>query len=105
MADRIELMRVALSAPDRQPQPNNAGRVDAVDDFLDTKLFGIRSAFLVDQRVTMKAGGNELLPRWVGKQITRELFDRELIKWFVFIQRLNHPIAVRPHRALGVDGV
>src|SRR4051794_28375185 len=102
MADRIELMRVALSAPDRQPQPNNAGRVDAVDDFLNTKLLGVRSAFLVDQRVAMKTGRNELLARGVGKQVAGELLDRELIEWFVFIQRLNHPIAVRPHRTLGI---
>src|SRR3954453_17218104 len=67
MADWIELMRVTLGTTERKPQPHNAGCINAIDHSLDAKLLGVRAAFLIDQRVTMKSGGNELLSRWVGK--------------------------------------
>ena len=55
-----------------RPSKTRAGRVDAVDDRLDAELLQVDAAFLVDQRVAVKAGGDPLLQRRVGQQVAGE---------------------------------
>ena len=63
LCDRVELVVVALGAPDGQTQKRGAGRVDAVDDRLDAELLGVNAAFLVDLGIAMEARGNLLIDR------------------------------------------
>jgi hypothetical protein len=71
---------MALCATDRQSQPNGSGRVDSINDSFDSKLFRICAAFLIHQRIAMKACRDQLLLRRRFQQITRQLFDRKLIE-------------------------
>ena len=108
--DRIEFVRVALRTAYGQPQPDCARRAGAIHDLFDARLFRVYAAFFVDDCVAMKARRHQLrfsLQRVCGlrQQITRKLFNGETIKRLVLIQRLNHPIAVRPHHALAINRV
>ena len=46
----------------------------------------------------MESGGDTLIPCRLGKQITGELLDRELVERHIGIQRGDDPIAIRPDR-------
>src|SRR5690242_14771903 len=69
---------------------------------MKTKLERINAALFVEHRVAMEPGGDALLRRRAGQQITGELLDRELIERHVRIDRVDHPIAVRPDRTIAV---
>ena len=80
LRERIEEVIMTLRTGERCPQPNSSGRTHAVDDRLDTILFGIDAPLFVDHRVAMKSCGNPLSLRRIGKQIAGDLLDGELIK-------------------------
>ena len=58
--------------------------------------FGIHAAFAIGQRVAVEAGGDTLFDGGVGQQVARELFDRELVKRHVAVERVDHPMAIAP---------
>ncbi len=103
LRDWVVLVRVTLSTADRQAEPRGSGRVDAIDDRFDAKLFLIGSSFLVDQRVAVKAGGDELLGRCVRQQVAGKLFQRELVERHVGVDRVDDPLAVLPNLASRID--
>ena len=51
----------------------------------------------------MESGRDALRLRGVGQQVAGKLLDGEFIERQVLVERLDHPIAIRPHRAPGVD--
>src|SRR5207244_1078326 len=55
---------------------------------------------LVDHRVAQKAGGDDLVLRRFGEEVSRNLLDNELVVGQVAIQRADHPIAIEPDLAL-----
>src|SRR5262245_13173593 len=93
---------MALSATDRKPQKGLADGVDAINYALDAELFGIDAALLIEHRVPQKTCGHPGLQRRLRQQIARQLFDRELIEGHVFVERVDHPVAIRPDRASAV---
>ena len=58
----------------------------------------IDAALLVEHGVTMEACGNELIGGGVGQHVAGKLFDRKLTEGHILIERVDHPIAVFPHR-------
>ena len=60
MADRIVFVRVTLGATDGQTEPGGAGGVGAIDGPLDAELLRIGAPFLVERRVAMETGGDNL---------------------------------------------
>ena len=52
--------------------------------------------------VTMEGGGDDLVAGGVREQVAGELLDGEGVERLVVVEGLDHPIAVRPHRALRV---
>ena len=98
-------MVVAARAADRQAQKGRSGRADAVNHGLDAVLLVVDAAFLIDHRVAVKAGGDQLLLRRVGQKIAGDLLDDEAVERHAAIQGVDHPIAVAPDRAVAVDGI
>ena len=43
--------------------------------------------------------------RRAGQEVAGELLDREPVERQVAVDGVDHPVAVGPHRPLGVDGV
>ncbi len=97
LADRVELVIMALRATDRQAEERRSRRVNPVDDRLDAELFGIDSAFLIDLGGAMEAGGNLLFERGVGQQVACELLNHKLVKRQIAIERVDHPITIFPN--------
>ena len=79
--------------------------IDAVKDAVDSKLFFVDTAFLIDLCVAVKTGCDLLADRRSGQQVARQLLDRKLIEGHIGIQRVDHPIAKLPNRPGAVDRV
>ena len=99
MRNRVELVRVALGAADRQPEPGRPGRGHAVGHRVEAEFERVDSPFLVEHRVSVKARRHLLRNPGVRQHVAGKLLDRESIKRQIGVQRLDHPIAVRPDRA------
>src|SRR5262245_52264788 len=57
LADRVVAMAVALTATERQTEPDCPRRVDAIDDIVDARLLGVAAPFAVGHVITMKTSG------------------------------------------------
>ena len=71
--------------------------MDAINHGVEAVLQRIDAAFLVDHRVAVESGGDDLIGGGVGKEVPGELLDGELIERHVGVERIDHPIAPRPH--------
>ena len=98
-------MIVALSTADAEAEPDGAGGGHAVEDAVDPELFLVDAALLIDLRVAMKAGGDDLALAGLRQEIAGELLDGELVEGHVRIERIDHPVAEFPNLARRVDGV
>ena len=100
--DGVVLVRMALGAVHGQAHPGGAGGPDAVDHGVEAVFVRIDAALLVEHGVAVEAGGHEVFGRGAGQEVARELLDAELVVGEVGVQRLDHPVAVRPDRARAV---
>ena len=105
LGDRVELVGVALRAGHRDPHPDRHGGVDAIDDSYVTKLFVVGATLIVGQCVAMKGGGHQLLVRWVGEQISSQLFDGKLIEGHTVVDGFDDPVAIGPNRSGRIVGI
>ena len=44
-----------------------------------------------------------MIERRVGQQVAGKIFDRKLIVGHVLIERLDHPVTVRPHFTIVIE--
>ena len=102
MRERVELMRVALRAAEREAEPRRAGCGDAIGHRVKTELVRIDAALLVQHRVTVKARRDFLIERRAGQHVSRDLLDGELIERLVRIERVDDPVAIRPDAARAI---
>ncbi len=86
--DGIEFVVVALTATDRQPQPCRADSADAIAQVTSFVILGLGSALFGGQQQAIKARGNLLFLCRIGQQIPGDLFDSELIEWFLWLNAL-----------------
>ena len=105
LAERVELVVVALTTADREAEPDAAGGVHAVNNRIDAELLQVDAALLVDHRVAMETGRGQLVRSRVRQQVAGELFDGETVKRHVGVEGIDHPVAIFPDRPAGVDGV
>ena len=103
LRERVELVIVAHRAAGRQAHPHLRRRLRAVARVEHGVLFVDRAAFAGRDVAAVEAGADLLLERRVRQQVAGQVFDRELIERHVRVERLDHPIAVRPHLAEVVD--
>ena len=64
-----------------------------------SELERIDSALLVEHRVAMKPGGDELVHRRIFQHVSGKLLDRELIIGHVLVERPDNPVPIGPDRA------
>ena len=95
-------MRVALGACGRQPEPRSAGGAHTIDHREVAELERIDAPFLVDHRVAVEAGGNDVVGRGAGQEVAGDLPNRELVERHVVVERTNHPVSIRPDRPLTI---
>ncbi len=85
LADRVVLVVVALRTADGEAEQDGTRRVDPVHDRLDAELLDVDPAFLVDRRIPVEAGRNELGGRWRGSRspaiwsVTKRSYGRSLL--------------------------
>ena len=102
LADRIELVAVALGTADGQPHPDLQRGVGPVLHGRHAVLFVVGAPFGVGQGVAVEGRGDFLVNGRPGTQIASQLVNGELIERLVGIEGVNHPVAVSPDRAEGV---
>ena len=88
---------------DRQAQEDGTGGVDAVDHCVDPELLVVGSTLLVDQRVAVKAGGDQLVQAALWDQVSGELFGRKAIEGHVGVDGIDDPVTVFPYRTGSID--
>ena len=89
-------MVVALRAAGRQPEPGDAGGAHPVDHRQIAKLERVDSPLLVDHRVAVEAGGDDVVGRVAGEKIAGDLAAREGVEGHVVVEGPDHPIAIGP---------
>ncbi|MFO0871301.1 MAG: hypothetical protein U0935_20450 [Pirellulales bacterium] len=72
--------------PRRRTEPDLAGRGDSIGDRIDTELFLVGATFLIDQRIAVETGGDNLVGGGAGKQVARQLLDRELVEQEIAVE-------------------
>ena len=92
--NRIVFVCVALGTTHGESQPNRSDRIGSIECRSDPKFLLVGTTFGVGEGLAIEGGGNALIGSRVGKLITRQLLDRELIERHIAIECLNHPVAV-----------
>ncbi len=87
---------MASRAADGVCEPDGAGGFSAIENGFVPELFLINASFAVGQGLSMERGGEQLVGRWIGEQVSGELFDGELIKRHVAVDGVDDPVAVAP---------
>ncbi len=77
-------------------------RVGPVRDVLDAVFLLDDASLLRDLVIAVEAGGQYLFLGGIGQQVTGQLPGDELIVRVIFVERVDHPIAPRPHGAQAV---
>ena len=95
--ERIKLMVVTDCTTRRHPQPDLSECFRPVASIEHVVFFWDRAPFAGGDVAPVEARLNLLIERPVWQQVTRQLFDRELIERDVPIERGNHAFAIRPH--------
>ena len=98
----IILVIVATRAAERETQPRGAGGFHPINHRFHAPFLGDDAAFAVDAVVAIETGGHLLLQRRLRQHVPGQLFNSELVKRLVRVQRLNQPIAPRPLLAAAV---
>lgn len=78
---------VALSTLKRESQDRFADVVHSIEDCLHTKLFIENRRFAVGHAIAEETGRHGLVLRAIGKKISSDLFDNELVIGHVGVDR------------------
>ena len=98
LRDGVVFVRMALAAQERQPQPGCSRRGHAIGHGMEPELERINPALFIEHRVAMEPRGDLLRDVGIGQHVPGNLLDGETVKRHVVVQRVDHPVAVRPHR-------
>ena len=90
---------VTLRAAKSQAKHHLARCGNAVKNRVDAELFLVYPALGVDLCVAMKPGGDALGQGGTVQHVAGELLDDKPVERQVTVRRVDHPVAVWPHRA------
>ena len=96
LTDRVILVIVTTGAAQREPHPDRAHRLHAIDDVLRPPLLVERPTLGIDAMVAVEPGREHLAPGGIRQQVTGKLFHGELVVRHVVVKRLDHPVAPGP---------
>ena len=96
LAERVVFVIVTSGAAHGQPEPNRRSGLDAIDHVFDEKFWGQGTALRILPVISIESRSENLEFGCIGKHVTGELFDGELIKRHVLMKSLNHPVPPGP---------
>ena len=102
-ADRVEFVVVARRATGREPEPHRGHRLNAVLGVNGFILGRDGPALARGGQATVETGRDFLVDGRIGQKIAGHLLDRKPVERHVLFERVDHPIAVGPDRAVIVD--
>ena len=104
LADRVELVVVALRAGEGQAQDGFAQRLHAVRVVVEQVLRGDRATLVGVHVVALEARRDQLGVRRVRHEVAGELLEQEAVVGLVVVEGLDDPVAPEPEVATAVDG-
>ncbi len=96
LRDRVELVRVALGALDRQAEDALADRLHPVEHRLHAELLGVDAPLLVDHRVAEEARRDDLILGGIRELVPGDLLDDEAVVGEVAVEGVDDPVAIEP---------
>ena len=102
LGDGVEFVVVAAAAGHRGAQPKGGHRFHLVKNVLHAILLRDAAALAINHVVAIEGRRQPLLVRRLRQQVAGKLLDGEVVVGLVCVQRAHHPIAPRPHIAVGV---
>ena len=103
LRDWIEFVIVTLRASGGEPHPHRHRRVGTIHRISKNKLLIDRAPLTRGDVAAIESRSDLLIHGRVWQQVTRQLPDCEVVIRQVVIERLHHPIAIRPHAAFVVE--
>jgi hypothetical protein len=96
---------MAAGADEGDAKIDGAQGLDAVEGVLG-RVFGLDDAALAGAHIAAdESSGHLLIDGGVGEEVAGQLLGGELIERLVPVERFDHPLAVGPDIALGIDMV
>ena len=104
LADRIELMVVALRAGEGQAEDGLTKGLHAVGVIVDEVLSGNRATLVGVHVVALETGRDQLAVVGVRHEVAGDLLRDEAVVGFVVVEGLDDPVAPEPEVTAAVDG-
>ena len=104
LADRIELMVVALRASEGQAEDGFTEGLHAVGVVVDEVLGGNRATLVGVHVVALESGGDELAVVGIRHEVAGDLLRDEAVVGLVVVEGLDDPVAPEPEVTPAVDG-
>ena len=86
-----------------EPKPRLSGCFDSINNRLNPPFFGNDSPFTINSMVSIEAGCNNLISRWMRKHVSSKLLNGKSIKREITIESIYNPITPWPIRTTGVS--
>ena len=102
MRDGVVLVGMTVRASHGRTHPGGEGRVNPIGHRDVPEFLVICPALVVGLGISMKGGGDQLILRRLGQQISGHLLDGELIKRQVFVKGPDDVIPIGPNGARGI---
>ena len=105
MGKGVIFVAVTLGTTISRSHPDLHRGVHPIHDGGMPVLFRVRTPFCIVRRIPMETTGNPLRISRLGKQVSGEHFDRELIVGLIGIQGFDQPVAPSPNRPRGIVNI
>ena len=96
---------MALGTGHGGAHPNGHGGIDAVDNGGIAELLIVGSALAVGHGIPVEGGSHQLILTGIGQEVSGDLFDGELVKRFVGVERFYNVITESPDGARRIVGI
>ncbi len=103
LGERVELVIVTSSAPGGEAEPHRRGGLDPLHRVAHVVFLVDRSPFSGGHVASVEPGGDPLTQGRLREEIPGQLLDRELVEGLVGVERVDHPVAIRPDPTLVVE--
>ena len=96
LEDHIIFVIMTLGATGCQSQPSGSEGHRPINHLIDTILFQVGTSLPIAQRVAEKPSPHPLRNGCSRQQVSRELFDGELIERHIAMECIDHPLPISP---------
>ena len=103
LTQRVELVVMTDGTAGGHTEKHGGRCLDPVHHVANFEFGRNRPSLRCGDVAAVEPGGDLLIERRVGEHVPRNLLDNELVERHVRVERVDHPIAVRPHLAVIVN--